>query len=354
MAANIDVFDTPELIRAFEATTRASSFLRDRYFGESTNFSTNNVIIDTREGGEKAAPFVAPRKEGVTVTREGYTTTEFTPPYIAPRRVLTYDDINRRGFGEAILNGLTPAARAVQVTQKDMQDLDAMITRTEEQMAASIMLNSNVVVKEIADDVDTAEEKEIRFYSEEANPYTYTPETKWNADKPVIFGDILAMIRKLTTRGLGATDLIVAPDVADALIKDDDIRDMLNNRRFELGQIDPTPVTYPGASAIGVLNVYGHNITVFSYDAMYEDASGKMTAYIPDGKVILTAPAAGARAYGRVTQLEQASGMFADYTGDRIPKVVASAEGNTRTITLKSRPLLYPKIQGSFISATVL
>ena len=32
----------------------------------------------------------------------------YTPPFVAPRRVLTLDELRKRGFGEALYSQLTP------------------------------------------------------------------------------------------------------------------------------------------------------------------------------------------------------------------------------------------------------
>lgn len=81
---------------------------------------------------------------------------------------------------------------------------------------------------------------------------------------------------------------------------------------------------------------------------------GKVQQYIKPGNVILTAPAAGRTTYGAVTQVEQNDGQFHTYTGSRVPKYLSSAEGNTRTLTLTSCPLLMPNNKDAFIVAKVL
>ena len=68
----------------------------------------DDVLVEYRDGDKRLAPFVAPRKGGVTILRKGYTMERYTPPYIAPKRTLTADDLSKKGFGEArdILDGL--------------------------------------------------------------------------------------------------------------------------------------------------------------------------------------------------------------------------------------------------------
>ena len=94
--------------------------------------------------------------------------------------------------------------------------------------------------------------------------------------------------------------------------------------------------------------------SVISYDETYEDAEGTLQSYIPSGCGIMTAPGAGRTVYGAVTQLEQADGEFHTYAKNRVPKYVANADGNVRTLTLSARPLMVPNNKNTFISAKSL
>ena len=131
----------------------------------------------------------------------------YTPPFVAPRRVLTLDELRKRGFGEALYSQLTPEQRQQTLILRDADELGELITNREEAMAAETMLTNGCVMKHIADDVDKVDEMEIRFYSEASNPATYTPTAKWDATGGKILKDLEAMIRMLTKRGLRASDL---------------------------------------------------------------------------------------------------------------------------------------------------
>ncbi|MEE0433906.1 MAG: major capsid protein [Peptococcaceae bacterium] len=349
-------YDTTLLLDAVERIPKVSTFLRDRYFptGDGDIFSTHSVLVEYRDGTKVVAPFVAERKGGVTMLRDGYEVKQYEPPRIAPRRALTLDDLKKRGFGEAILPTLTDAQRQFAITTKDMQELDEMITRREELMCAEVMQENKLTMKHIADDVTIGDEMVMQFYNGSSNPATYTPASNWSADSVTILKDIAAMIRMLTERGLGATDLIVGTDVADVLINNKTIQTLLDNRRYELGEV--RPVTLPqGVARIMTLNINGRMVDIFCYEEEYTDYATKETKPFIDPKnVILTAPGAGRIAYGAVTQLEYSDGEFHTYTGKRIPKFIPNAEGNTRTITLTSRPLVMPKAQNPFIVSKVL
>ena len=195
-------YDTHTLLMAVQQLTPAATFLRDRYFptnDASDIFATDDVLVEFRDGSKKLAPFVAPRKGGVTVLRAGYNMERYTPPFVAPRRVLTLDELRKRGFGEALYSQLTPEQRQQTLILRDADELGELITNREEAMAAETMLTNGCVMKHIADDVDKADEMEIRFYSEASNPATYTPTAKWDATGGKILKDLEAMIRMLTS-----------------------------------------------------------------------------------------------------------------------------------------------------------
>lgn len=349
-------FDTHTLLMAVERLTPASSFLRDRYFptNEASDiFATDDVLVEYKDGSKKLAPFVAPRKGGVTILRSGYHMERYTPPFVAPKRSLSYDDLNKRGFGEALYSKLTPAQRQQTLVLKDADELGEFITRREELMAAETMLTNGCIMKHIADDEAKEDDMDIRFYTGTNNPAEYIVSKNWSDPDAHIMDDLKAMIRMLTSKGLRASELVCSPDVADAIIKNEEIQKFLDNRRYELGSVEPETLA-PGAAIMAKLNVGGRIISIISYDETYTDENGDDVQYIPEGKCILTAPACGRTLYGAVTQVEQADGEFHTYAGKRVPKYLSSAEGNTRSLTISSRPLMIPNNKNPFIVADVL
>lgn len=352
----LDIFYTHHLIAAYKLVTPPTTFLRDRYFptNPATDmFASEDVLIEYKDGNRKVAPFVSPRKGGITIHRDGSYMVRYTPPFVAPRRTLTIDEIKRRGFGEALLSTVTPAQREQLMVMQDMEDLDQLITRREEVMAAEILTTNKCIVKEYADDLKTVvDENEIKFYEGTDNPATYVPTVKWGEEGANIIEDIDAMRKILTKKGYPATEMLVAPDVADIILNDEKIQKLLDIRNYNIGSIAPMELPN-GVTRICVLNVKGADVTILSYAETYENEEGVDTPYIPAGTVVVTAPAVGRTMYGAITQMEQQDNLFHTYTGKRIPKYIADPKGNTREITLSSAPLLVPNKRNSFISAKV-
>lgn len=340
----LNIFETHTMLALVKEINPLTTFLRDRYFptNDSTDiFSTDDVLVEYKDGSKKLAPFVAPRKGGVAMLRSGSTMQRYTPPFIAPKRTMTIDDLKKRGFGEALHANLTPAQRQGALMMGDFEEMDTAIARREEAMAAETLLTNGCVMKHITDDLGNVEEKEIRFYNGESNPAQYTPDTDWDKDGASILDDVYAVCEGLAKRGLPATDLIVAPDVGAAILNDEKLLKLLDIKNLQIGGVDPA--TLPnGATKLGRLNCRGHIVDVLQYSATYTGDDDKEAQYIPAGKAIVTAPGCGRTLYGAVSQVEQSDGDFHTYAAKRVPKYYSDAHGNVRELTLTSCPLCIP------------
>lgn len=348
---SLDIFATHTMLAAVQEINPLRTFLRDRYFptNESTDlFATEDVLVEYRDGDKKLAPFVAPRKGGVTVLRDGYHMQRYTPPYIAPKRPMTADDLKKKGFGEALFSKLTPAQRQGALMMKDFEEMDIMIARREEAMAAETLLTNGCIMKHIADDKAEGEEMSIQFYEGKKNPADYTPEVDWNEADADILGDIYTVCELLASRGLGHTDLIVAPDVGSAILANEKIQKLLDNRNINIGGVDPA-ILPEGCTKIARLNCNGHVVDVLQYSESYTDDDGKNVGFIAKGKAVITAPGCGRTIYGAVTQVEQSDGMFHTYTAKRVPKYFSNAQGNTRELYLTACPLCIPNNKNAWI-----
>ena len=351
----LDLTKTHTLLAAYEALPPVPSFLKDRYFPTNAMtdiFNTDDVLVDYKDGSRRAAPVVLPTVGGKVMTRDAFTTDRFTPPLIAPQRTLSIDDLKKRGFGEAVFSGVSPAERKVLMTMRDLRELDEATTRREEIMAAETLINSKCVLQQWnGTDYTTADPVTIQFYTGGTNPYQYTPAKGWDTTDGAILQDLQQMILMLTQKGLAAEELVVAGDVADAIINNPTMQKLLDINRMNLGGIAPLELP-EGAAHIGTLNVFGKMIKIISYVETYENDEGTITPYIPAGTVILTAPGAGRGLYGAVTQLEW-DGEFYSYPGRRVPKYLPNPTTNVRSLTLSSCPILIPKNKGAWISAKV-
>ena len=355
MPANIDFFSTYVLMAVTEEIVPKTGFFRDRYFPTAASdiFKSDKVLTEYRKGDRKMAAFVAPRVGDIPMERRGYEINEYTPPYIAPSRILTLDDLKKRGFGEALYPGMDQAQRAAQLQKDDIADMDARIARREERMAVQTMINNGCTMQEYIDDNTAGEQMVVQFYNGNSDhTYTVSSGNEWNGQSGDFFGDVKAMCKLLAKRGLPAADLILGTDTADAILDIQKVRDLLDkNSGIITGQIDARLTQYDGVAFMGVINFGGFRLNLFDVSESYIDASNQDTAYFPAKGAMVTAPGCGHMMYGSVTQIDFGSTEFATYAGKRIPKFICDQANDIRKLRLACRPLAAPKQYCPYIYA---
>lgn len=355
-------YSTTVLQKAVEQLPPITTFLKDRYFPDGQVFATNSFMIEYRNGKRKAAPFVTKRSEGIELEREGSTLKEFTPALIAPKRTLTLDQLEHRGFGEQINSQLTPQQRELYYNTKDLQELQPTIAITKEAMAAQVIFENKLTLTEYTDRLENGSERTIEFY-DGTNNAVYTPSANWDYTEESgkqIIADIKAMIHQQTQNGMPASELICSEEAADIILGNVYIQKLLDNRRIEIGGISPAELGN-GATEFAILNIGGRMIHFISYDQTYTAIDGTTKNFVPAGYVALAAPAnsgvagtnvVGQTVYGAITQMEDDK-QFHTYSGIEVPQYVADVAHNEKSLILKSAPLVMPIGQNPFIVAKV-
>ncbi len=346
---NIDIFDTYYLLGMAQELNPVPSFFKDRYFGDEETFKQDKVLIEFMNGDQKMVPFIDPKVGDIPVDREGYELYEFAPSLIAPSRILTLDDLAKRGFGEPLLSGSSKAERAKAIQLRDLNNLSARIGRREEWMAAQTMINNGFDMVEYIDAKTVGKTIPVRFYDTNgSNPsaVTVTPWTTWAGAK----ADITQMCDDLTERGLPASDLVLGATTWSKLSAMTGFYQDLDTKNIDMGVIRAS-IAGTGVSYMGRLNIDGYNLDVFVSREKYKDASNVTQDYFPATSAMVTAPECGKTAYGAVTQIDHGSSEFATYEGKRIPKLVVEQNNDIRKFRLASRPFTAPKNMAPWMHA---
>lgn len=351
MTYNLDYTQTAVLLAAYEQKKKPTTFLKSRYFPDGTNFGTDQVLVEYKNGNQKIAPFVAPEVGGKVVKRDGYTVKSYQPAFIAPKRALSVDTLKRKGFGEAYYNQLSPAERALAITADDLAEMDEMIVRREEAMCAEVMQNNALVMKHYTDNNELYETKHIFYYDGEANSAIYEPTVAWTEADADILGDCAVIAAGMKRRGLAATDIILGSEAADAVLNNEKIQKLLDNRNYNIGAIDPT-LKFDDVVVLGQLNCKGHLLNFIQYVGTYEAEDGTVKDYINPKDIIVTAPACGQTNYGAITQIDYGQADFTTHVGKRVP--LYAVEGQVKSVALRTAPLVQPVNKDPFIKATVI
>ena len=338
----IDLLDTYYLAGLARSITPRMSFFKDRYFSDVETFRTNKVLLEFDNGDQKMVPFIDPRVGDIPVDRDGYKVLEYEPPMVAPSRLLTIDDLRKRGFGEAILSNSSEADRARAIQLRDMEQLDARIARREEWMCAEIMKSNGVTVQEYIDDTTVGRSVPIYFYDNTgSNPGVYTVSPVWTTFA-LMRADVIAMCNMLVARGLPVTDLILGSTAWETILQFSDLQALLDKRHMFFGDV-AEDMKLPGANFVGKLDFGGYNLNVIVVSEFWVDSSNQNQPYFPAKSAMVTAPGCGKMMYGAVTQIPYGSSEFDTFEGRRIPKLIVDQAHDIRKMRLASKPLPCPK-----------
>jgi GNAT superfamily N-acetyltransferase len=352
--AELNFFDTYMLLAITEEIVPRATFFRDRYFptGDGDIFGADKVLTEYRKGDRMMAAFVAPRAGDITLARTGYEIHEYQPAYIALSRLLTIDDLKRRGFGEALYPGMDAAQRAARLQLDDMTDMERRIERREEWMAVETMINNACTMQEYVDAKTQGDQLHVQFFDGAVSDHVYTVANKWSADEGDFFGDVKAMCRMLSRRGLPAADLVLGTDVADCILNMEKVQKLLDrNSGIIIGTIDQELSAYDGVVYMGTLSFGGFRLNLISVDETYMNEAGAEQKYFPATAAMVAAPGCGHMMYGSITQIDYGSTDFATYAKKRVPKFILDQEHDIRKLRLGTRPLAAPKNYCPYIFA---
>lgn len=332
----ISLFDTRTMLRMLDEGKPAQTFLRDRYFSNARTFETAKVDIDLRKGKRRMAPFVHPKIGGKTVDRTGYRTESYEPPEISPDMVTTAEDMLQRSAGETIYGAASPNQRAAQQIGEDLAELDNMITRREEWMAAQVLFTGKVDV------VGDGYEETIQFWPENAGDQPYlelAAGSRWSEST----GDPLADFRSsrrtiIQESGINPVDAILGTDALEALLKNESFSKRLDNRRIDMGLIDPSNLPN-GVTYWGYLKDSG--IDLWTYDEWYLGDDGEEHPMVPVKSVLMGSPnVRTTMLYGCVSLMKGNDNPPEFYALPRVPDSWTQRKNPAgRIVQIKSRPL---------------
>jgi hypothetical protein len=332
-------YSTRTLLEAFDQGPIVSTFLRDTFFKGREYPPTSTVEFDFRRGRRKMAPFVAPLIGGKVMERQGFETRFFKAPRIAPVRALRIPDLEPRVLGETIYSGRTEADRAADLLAEDSEFLDDAISRREEWMCRQVLLNGGITV--------TAENgyQQVISYLEYGLPTQsvsnhWPVTTKWDQAASDPLKDLQdARLNVIKLSGVSPNVALFGTNAASVFVRNQSVKDLLDNRRLELGLVQPS---IQSNSVIRFGTVPG--LELYSYAEYFEDDAGQLFPMLPPDVVLLASTVTQNKiVYGAFTQLEDAKTKhFVTYQTDRIPFVYGDEEGGALFYRVTSCPLPMP------------
>lgn len=345
----INVNDTVTMIQAMERTFTPSSFLLDYFFpNEAEPTPSAYVQMEYRKGGRLLAPFIVSGSKGINMARSDSKMNLYKPPLLGPRRVLSADDLESRGFGETIYSTTTPEQREMIIRAKDLAELQDMITRRKSWMAAQLLVNGKFDVAGYADDGKIAKVDTVSF-PEWKQKLILSGTDTWDNAAAKIY-DVLseASLTVQQNAGIVPTIAIAGKNISKYLLNNTQIKDWLMMPRadtFSLLSITPQ-IQSPNLIRIGYIQSL--NLDLYQYSEVFQDTetldtdgNPTLKPYIPDDAVVMAVPKRGKQLYGAVTLVENK--QHVTYAAKYVPKYSANEDDNVTALTTYSRVVLCPE-----------
>lgn len=347
----VSMYEPRTMRRAIAIMPPVHTFLSDLLITERNTHPTETIDVDIRKGARQVAPIVHPKRGGKVIRDEGFETKSYKAPLVEPVTVTDADKLSQRMPGESLYGGKKPADRAQERVGRDLARMDEMITRLEELMLANLIFTGTVPLKGDGVDVVMA----FGFTNDE----TLTGGDLWtdgaNSDPIAKIEEKVELIKKSGFKQ--ATDVLMEPTAANAFINHPKVKDQMDTRRINLGEIEPKKLPN-GATYIGTLKKSG--LDLYSYQDYYLDEitdpdNPVEKELVPVGKVAIVSTNANfSLEYGAVTLLDKETEQWTTYEDTRVPDSWTEKKPDRRMLSVTSRPLVIPHEVNAWATMDVL
>jgi hypothetical protein len=319
------------MLDAFKLAPRPTSFLQDQLITDPVKtHDTAYLEIDKVFEGESIASYSARDGGPDVVGKDGYDTLLHVAPYMYDEMTMTPKDADTRLPGNTIYEGSSGANVDVR-TGENLNLMRDRFKRREEQQIAEGLRTGKI-------EVDGRGVKyTIDFKMPAAHKITLTAGDVWGStteDKLAQLEDWSELIQD--AGAATPSRLYMAMNVARLLVKDTNIRALLDNRRIEQGQIDFRQLEQQRATYFGTLAGIGLNVELYAYQGSYKPDGGSRTRYIPDDYLIMTSPNVKVvKHYSKIENFKAGG-----FVGEVFPNMWMEESGKRKHMSLESGPLI--------------
>lgn len=356
MALNLDLYRTTVLLEAIELTPITQTFLRDNFFPVFKQFDTEDCLVDLKRRNRIMAPIVSRRRRGMVVERYPYSTFRVEPPFIAPVRTLTLEDLEKRVPGEEIFHQLSIEERQMQLLADDTKELMEQCDRREEWMCAQVLMTGSITAP--SDDQTDPYEFSVNYsFTQTASLTGSALWSNYTTSNP--FLDLQSAIDTVSQNSTIIPNTVVMnPLTWRYFVASQQVQRTLFARNISIGEITDSDIKSPGAKKVCSLS--DPAVDIWTYNEWFADPTNNWvnTKLIADGKVLILLDKAGGnmnRIYASaVKQMDPETTQFRTYAARRVPRVWADVNDQVRKYSLTSKTLPAPVDVAQWEVLTVL
>lgn len=350
----VSFYQPRQMLRTLSLLPQPLTFLTDTFFKERVGATAEVVDVDFYKGKRKLAPFVNMVVNGEVVTRDSYVTDTYTPPLVAPEKLITVNDLQSRMQGESIYDGSGSSGeervnrRLGALQARDLMESRDSITRRVEWMIATLLCTGKIPIKGKGVNQELDLSKYWNF-----EDLTTDQNKNWDNPKASIYSQIRKWKRRFVAQsGLTCNVMILGSNALDRLYSNDNWKTEQAFIQTKLGDYQPK-IESEGLMFVG--KVLG--IELYTYEEQYLDdqdldqgGNPKVKQMIDVNKVIITSTQVSNKIiYGLIYQVQG----IGTTNLPLVPELFIDEKAKTLTQRLSSRPLPIPMNIDGFITATV-
>jgi len=338
------IYTPQSMVEAMEQKARPLTFLQGLFIKGIKTHTTPVVSIDVVKGGRKVAAYINRTENPGKVAKRGYSTQLHVAPYVAEEIDYTAENvILERLPGENPINGGSPRARQDALVMGWLNDLqDRLINLQEFQVAEALQTGKLHVI-------GAAVDYYVDFQMDSNNLITLTGGDKWDSTGNKI-SQLQAWCKKPRAVGAPSSTLaIMGENAANLFLADANVLKYLDNRKMEMGSINPVQLAEQNATFLGTFRYAGINLDLYSYQGQYTNAGGSVVNFIDTNNVIVGSQAADLRMhYGPIFNLKHGT-----FVGEKFPHIYVEESGRQGHVALESSPMFGFHQPDAFVRATV-
>ena len=332
----MDLLHWRSLTEAVNNIVTPGRVLIDKVFTRVRKHATRTIDVDIIEGNKKLAPFVSPIEGGVVITKLGRKMSTVQAPRIRIKTTLNPSDFNDRAPGGVVYASVQDKEKykkeKIALEQQNMKDQSF---RRIHWMCAQALTGKITVAQD-----NVAFEIDFLF------PVAHKPVLEGNA----VWSDAAATILKniRTWKRLGASkghNLRLAfstPSVTDALLANEEIKKLLDNRRLNVGALELDGTDYIGRLA---------GVDIYEFSEEYVDENNQSQPMLPDGTFTMLDPDARFDMnYAAVEDLDAGGDVVTEF----FSKSWTEKDPSRLWLLIESDPLPTVNQPGAVVHATVL
>ncbi len=270
----IDIFTTRYMMTVLEESFPPSSFMLDKFFTQTETSDQETAEFDVITDPQTVAAPQGPKLPAQAVQAIGYKTKTTPRAYFSEKIACeAWDMMRNRLPGDNMYVEKSVLERASVRMARDLDHLRRRLRRAYELMAVEALTTGKLKVQ------GKGVNFEVDYEYDEKNIITLSGSALWSATGAEVYGQLKDYAVDIQLRSGHNTDIIIlGKEAAKLFIKNAEIKEYLNNRRYEMGQIAPKRLP-GGVSYIGSFPEFGD---VYSYHWATMNSSGELVTAFPE------------------------------------------------------------------------